>query len=263
MPQDNPNNPPQLVYRYHTTKRIVRGENQKRQGQRRGLNFRKKVKVSAWDKAKASLRESFGPNGAGGAINRLMRQWGIPTGRLKYGTGNELGGAGEGSDWQMSERTPEKERKVSVVTPTVTTVNKQPVSTSQPKPNNRRRRPIRRQPVEQPTTQMPNISFNPVAIPINTEFTAPEIIETPQIQQEPIHYTRKMVRDYLRAKGEHPYDYGAFNRRALRHYLNGDKPIKQKYYRKIQDTVAAPYKDNNTPVTTLTDLGDIFLKRND
>ena len=126
-----------------------------------------------------------------------------------------------------------------------------------------RRRPIRRQPVEQPTTQMPNIPFNPVAIPINTEFTAPEIIETPQIQQEPIHYTRKMVRDYLRAKGEHPYDYGALNRRALRHYLNGDKPIKQKYYRKIQDTVAAPYKDNNIPVTTLTDLGDIFLKRND
>ena len=63
------------------------------------------------------------------------------------------------------------------------------------------------------------------------------------------------------AKGQHPYDYGAFNRRALRHYLNGDKPIKQKYYDQIQNTVAAPYIDNNIPVTTGTDLQDIFYNR--
>ena len=246
MPQDN--NVPQIVWRPHTTKRIVPGQSVRKVGEER-----------TWTITMPKIRR---------AVNHILHHTSLapifaPKSDGGYG-GGSFGGAGAGGNWETETPARVKDRKVSVVAPTVTTVNKQPVSTSsQPKPNNKRRRPVRRQPVEQPTTQIPNVPFNPVAVPINTEFTAPEIIETPQIQQEPIHYTRKMVRDYLRAKGEHPYDYGAFNRRALRHYLNGDKPIKQKYYRKIQDTVAAPYKDNNTPVTTLTDLGDIFLKRND
>ena len=184
--------------------------------------------------------------------------------RSNYG-GGSFGGGGARGSWEETE-TPAKvkERKVSVVVPTVTTVNNEKISSNKStNPTQKALKPRSKviESITLPNTmvyaKMPKRIGAQIPIPpINTP-------ETIQVPQTPIHYTRKMVRDYLRAKGEHPYDYGALNRRALRHYLNGDKPIKQKYYRKIQDTVAAPYKDNNIPVTTLTDLGDIFLKRND
>lgn len=174
-----------------------------------------------------------------------------------YG-GGSFGGGGAGGSWDTNEPSEVKERKkASTVTSPIITINKQPIKSTNKK--SRRTKLIKRQTVPQPV-QMQLI--NSVAIPLDTELITPETIQAPEIQQEPIHYTRKMVRDYLRAKGEHPYDYGAFNRRALRHYLNGDKPVKQKYYDQIERVVGAPYVDNNTPVTTGTDLQDIFYNRN-
>lgn len=246
MPQDN--NIPKIVWRPHTTKRIVPGQSVRKVGEER-----------TWTITIPKIRR---------AVNHILHHTSLapifaPKSNGGY-NGGSFGGAGAGGDWETGTLARVKDRKISVVTPTVTTVNNEKISSN--KSTNPTQKVLKpRSKVIESVTLPDTMVYAKIPKRIGAQIPIPPINtpETIQVPQTPIHYTRKMVRDYLRAKGEHPYDYGAFNRRALRHYLNGDKPIKQRYYKKIQDTVAAPYKDNNTPVTTLTDLGDIFLKRND
>lgn len=63
----------------------------------------------------------------------------------------------------------------------------------------------------------------------NPTFTAPETIEVPQVGNAPGTFTRRDVRNMLRAKGINPYyEIGGLQRRALRRYLNGE-PVAGEY----------------------------------
>lgn len=62
----------------------------------------------------------------------------------------------------------------------------------------------------------------------NPTFTAPETIEVPQVNV-PGTFTRRDIRNMLRAKGISPYyEIGGLQRRALRRYLNGE-PVAGEY----------------------------------
>ena len=72
-----------------------------------------------------------------------------------------------------------------------------------------------------------------VAIPLSQELVSPtpnipETIEVPQVST-PGTFTRRDVRNMLRAKGINPYyEIGGLQRRALRRYLNGE-PVAGEY----------------------------------
>ena len=258
MPQDN--NVPQIVYRPHSTKRIVPGQRVRKVGEER-----------TWTITVPKIKR---------AVNHILHHTILSQGFLprseyqkrkgsnfQYGEGS-FSGAGSGGSWDKG--TPARVKKeddkptvmvkevVTTEKPTEVSVNNTPVT---PKKGAQKRKKATPKliPIQEEKAPMIEQQVTPMPVNIIAEPNIPETIEVDNY--EPIHYTRKMVRDYLRAKGEHPYDFGSLNRKRLRHYLNGDKPVKQKYMQKIQDVVAEPYRDNNTPVTTLTDLQDVFVKR--
>lgn len=248
MPQDN--NIPQIVYRPHTTKRIVPGQPVRRVGEER-----------TWTITVPKIKR---------AVNHILHHTSLAplsTPKSNSYSGGSFSGAGAGGSWDTGtparvkkekddEPTVMTKRVITIEKPTEVSVNNTPV-TPKKKTQGRKKATPKLIPIPEEQTSMIEQEVAPITM---AEPTLPETIEVPQVY-EPIHYTRKMVRDYLRAKGEHPYDFGSLNRKRLRHYLNGDKPVKQKYMQKIQDVVAEPYRDNNTPVTTLTDLQDVFVKR--